>query len=384
MDEKGFDLMRSKQLPVRVILVCLVMLISLSSCNQSTIIEETSDYSITSDNCFETVITDEQEDTNIVPETTADLYEIIEVPKPESDPYETITKEAFYADYSPATDYWDSYYRTVHGFMSGSISEQEQEPFISDNRPQEDGLYLRNSFALYSYDGQAYSVLDSNGEISFTVFKGGAYVTLEEVAAYVFAFGDIPANYTTAKKGSPTSSIWGKYLRLNHSAFSGSTTKYPYEPELPNISGCGGSLYYYEIDIGTTGTDCDPSYVAYTYNDGYKITRGAARIVYSRFDANQNSIIDINEKFLFYTNNHYNDFREYLNYEGGWGEIFGNITGGGMISSKYNYNPTPYVYTKLKDFRELNSYDIVDYDIVLFVPFEDKKYFLYEVKDEFC
>ena len=46
---------------------------------------------------------------------------------------------------------------------------------------------------------------------------------------------------------------------------------------------------------------------------------------------------------MFYTYNHYNDFQEYLNYEGGWGQMFGNITGGGTISSKYNYNPTPYV-----------------------------------------
>jgi len=32
-----------------------------------------------------------------------------------------------------------------------------------------------------------------------------------------------------------------------------------------------------------------------------------------------------------------------LNYFGGWGETFGNITGGGSISSKYDYNPTDYI-----------------------------------------
>ena len=47
--------------------------------------------------------------------------------------------------------------------------------------------------------------------------------------------------------------------------------------------------------------------------------------------------------YVFYTYNHYNDFREYLNYYGGWGEMFGNITGGGTISSKTDCNPTPYV-----------------------------------------
>ena len=359
---------------VRFILIILSLSILLCSCRQNVPAEVTTGIIEVSETIFETENSTEVETTNDVPDTTVDPYEVVEVPKPGFDPYETVSKEEFYADYSPATDYWDSYYRTAHGFMSGSIEEQDQNPSISDNRPTEDGLFLRNSFALYSYDGQAYTVLDSEGEVSFTVYKCGAYVTLEEVAAYVFAFGDIPANYSSSKNTKPSASIWGQYLRLNHSAFSGSTSKYPYEPELPDISGCGGSLYYYEIDIGTTGTDCDPSYVAYKYNDGSKITRGAARIVYSRFDANQNNIIDINEKFLFYTNNHYNDFREYLNYEGGWGEIFGNITGGGTISSKYNYNPTPYVKSKLKDFRAFNAEYVIKQVVILCIPYEERKY----------
>ena len=35
-------------------------------------------------------------------------------------------------------------------------------------------------------------------------------------------------------------------------------------------------------------------------------------------------------------------FTEYLNYYGGWGKTFGNITGGGVYDSKTNCNPTPY------------------------------------------
>ena len=209
---------------------------------------------------------------------------------------------------------------------------------------------MRNTHASFSEDGNTYYIVDYNGDIVSKVFKGAAYVSLEEVAAYVLAFGNIPANYTSSKKTDPDDSIWGEYLRLNHSKFSGSTSKYPYEPELPDISGCGGRLEYYEIDIGTTGTDCDPSYTAKIYNDGHSITRGAARIVYARFDVNGDKIIDINERYVFYTYNHYNDFQEYLNYYGGWGEIFGNITGGGKISDKYNCNPTPYVPVARRDF----------------------------------
>lgn len=273
-----------------------------------------------------------------------------EAPEPTTDPYVGVNKTAFYANYTPATSNGDAYYRTLHGLMSGSIAPQDQHPTLAENRPMEDGLYVRNTYGRYSPDGKTYYVVDANGEEVNRIYRDGAYVTLEEVAAYIFAFGTVPPNYQSGKKGSPSTSPWGKYLRLNHSYFSGNTNKYPYEPELPYISGCGGYLDYYEVDIGTTGTTCDPGYYATDYNNGSRITRGAARIVYTRYDANGNNVIDINEKFLFYTNNHYNDFREYLNYEGGWGELFGNITGGGTLSSKYDYNPTPYVPTLRADF----------------------------------
>lgn len=259
------------------------------------------------------------------------------------DPYVNVDVDAFYASYTPAVSASDAYFRTLHHLMSGSIAEQDQAPTVSPDRPTSNGRFIRNSAYHYSEDGNTYFVVNEKGEVVNKIFRGGAYVTLEEVAAYVLAFGDIPANYTSSKKGYPSTDPWGKYLRCNNSAFSGDTSRYPYEPVLPRISGCGGDLYYYEIDIGTTGTDCDPSYPVTPYNNGSRITRGAARIVYTRFDANRDNIIDPNEKFLFYTYNHYNDFQEYLNYYGGWGEMFGNITGGGTLSSRTDYAPTPYV-----------------------------------------
>ncbi len=264
------------------------------------------------------------------------------------DPYVNMSKEEFYSNYEPAKSNDDAYYRSLHGFMSGSIAEQDQAPTLASYQPMESGKYIRNSSYLYSSDNEVYYLYNSHGEITKEIYKNGAYVTLEEVAAYVFAFGDVPPNYTAKKNADPLDSPWGEYLRLNHTYFSGDTTRYPYEPVLPNISGCGGTYDYYEIDIGTTGTDCDPTYSCEVYNDGYNITRGAARIVYSRFDKYEKPLTDINSKYLFYTYNHYNDFQEYLNYEGGWGEMFGNITGGGTISSKNDYNPTDYIETVSK------------------------------------
>ncbi len=264
-------------------------------------------------------------------------------PSDENDPYANMSAETFYANYTPATNSQDAYYRSKHGFLSGELTVPDQAPNISSYRPKIDSCYVRNQNMLYDESRETYTVVDVYGNAAFQVYREGGYITLEEVAAYVYAFGTYPKNYTTSKNTDPMDSIWGEYLRLNHTAFSGSTKKYPYEPVLPNITGCGGTLNYFEMDIGTTGTDCDPAYPTKLYNDGQTITRGAARIVYGKNDLNGNKIYESGEFHLFYTYNHYNDFQEYLNYAGGWGEMFGNITGGGDISSTTNYNPTPYV-----------------------------------------
>ncbi len=257
---------------------------------------------------------------------------------------------AFYASYTPATSYKDSYYRTKHYLMSGSISSQDQNPTYSSTRLTKDGKYVRNNSSYYSEDKKTYSVVDYEGNVVNQIYRCGAYVTLEDVASYVYAFGDVPINYNTNTiyTSGPSSDPWGKYLRLNHNYFSGNTSKYPYEPELPDAYGnnSSGQHVYYEIDIGTTGTDCDPNYASVIYNNGTTINRGAARIVYSRYYGNDwDDITDCNQRYVFYTNNHYNDFEEYLNYQGGWGKKFGNITGGGTISSKTDYNPTSYPST---------------------------------------
>ena len=276
----------------------------------------------------------------------------------ESDPYADVNKEEFYVNYQPACCYEDACYRTEHFLLSGYLEVPGQYATVSDYQPiDESGALIRNTDCLYADDGNTYIVVDAYGVEVFRVYKGAAYITLEEVAAYMYAFGGsndtLPANYSSKKSTKPTGSPWGEYLRVNHSYFKGDTSRYPYEPELPDISGCGGNLQYYEMDIGTTGTDTGGGYEVRIYNDGTRITRGAARLVYARQDKNRNGIFEPDEVFVFYTANHYNDFREYLNYYGGWGEIFGNETGGGTLSSKYDCNPTPYVPTGYASFVEM-------------------------------
>ena len=226
--------------------------------------------------------------------------------------YASMTPEEFYADYEIAENAEDAYWRSYYGFMSGTLRVPDEAPRVVQNRPMQDGMYIRNSVNQF-IDEDTYVLVDVNGDVVMEIYRGGGYITLEEVAAYVYAFGDIPANYDANKKAKPTSSKWGEYLRVNNTKFTGDTRRYPYEPELPRISGCGGDLTYYEIDIGTTGTTRGEGYAVRIYNNGSSITRGAARIVYTRYDRNGNNIIDLDERYVFYTYNHYNDFQEYLN-----------------------------------------------------------------------
>lgn len=262
----------------------------------------------------------------------------------DSDPYVDVDVAEFYANYTTACCHQDAVYRSAHYLMSGELEVPDAAVTATDDQPMEGNVYIRNTDNFYLNDGNTYVVVDAQGQYVMQIHRGGAYITLEEVAAYMYAFGgsgDIPANYSSYKKEKPTSSSWGKYLRVNHSNFSGDTNRYPNEPELPNITGCGGSLQYHEMDIGTTGCGNNPS----IYNNGSYINRGVARLVYARYDLNGDGVYSEDEVYVFYTYNHYNDFQEYLNYYGGWGEIFGYVTGGGT--------PSDYVETLYASFREL-------------------------------
>lgn len=276
-----------------------------------------------------------------------------------TDPYVGVDKEEFYENYTTACCYNDAMYRTQHFLLSGRLEVPGQYVQEAAYRPMEGDLYIRNTSTYYLDDDNTYVVVDGYGREMLRIYRGAAYITLEEVAAYMYAFGGsgcvLPANYTSAKSTKPANNPWGIYLRLNHSYFTGDTSRYPYEPALPDITGCGGELQYFEMDIGTTGT-ITPGYShGALYNNGTSITRGAARLVYARQDKNRNHIYEPDEVYVFYTHNHYNDFREYLNYYGGWGEMFGNVTGGGMFDSKHNYNPTPYPVTAYADFSKFQG-----------------------------
>lgn len=240
------------------------------------------------------------------------------------DPYKYINMSEFYSSYSEAVSYQDAYYRTTHGFISGDKKTQIAVP--TSNAEIIDDVYVRYTTATYilSTRGDYIGYL-INGDEPKIIYYGGGYTALEEVAAYILAFGEVPpnSNYAKNKNGQKEAiAKWGRYGRVNVGYYSNDVSKYPNEPELPGFR----KLEYTETDFGTA-----------SYNTGSSISRGACRICFT--DIDNSSKID--DRYVFYTYNHYSDFQEYLNYYNGWGKRFGS-------DSSSTAKPSSYPKTTLK------------------------------------
>ena len=90
----------------------------------------------------------------------------------------------FYANYTPASSSTDAYYRSLHGFMSGDISKQNQEPTLAHYQPMVGESYVRNTSALYSNDGNTYYIYNSGTNKTATIFL----IYLKSLLKYLLAF----------------------------------------------------------------------------------------------------------------------------------------------------------------------------------------------------
>lgn len=282
-------------------------------------------------------------------------YNIPEV-VPTSDPYYSIDTASertnFHTNnFNRATSYEDAMYRTNHYLISGDVKDTADDANYDLNhipfRKYRELAKYRIDEGYYTYrpngDFESYTINNLEGKVK-KIYYGAAYVTLEDVAAYVFAFLDAPANWSSNKTGSIGN--WGIYKRFNDSYFSANTDKYKYEPDVPRTDFDGryegeGVYKYYEMDFGYTQTGWTLGYSTYSkpYNNGSSITRGAVRLVYTARTTDNEigaKYIPLEHRHVFLTMNHYNDFIEYLNYENGWGIPFGWMSAGNEYVSGMN------------------------------------------------
>ena len=240
-----------------------------------------------------------------------------------SDPYINVNKNDFYSNYVVATTYEDAYYRTKHNLMSGDITPQDH---LAEEGLKESDSYIKCTTATYVLDADgnylAYIPNTSNTD-DHIIFYGAAYTSLDEVAAYILAFGEQPINTNYSKNDKSLSiSLWGIYGRVNNGTFRASSS-YKYQPFFPS------GYTWIESDFGTEGGFYVGNGPVGKYNNGSSITRGTARFVYS----DKPGIRSIDTRCVFYTYNHYNDFQEYLNYDNGWSGRYGNESAGNPYCS---------------------------------------------------
>ncbi len=150
-------------------------------------------------------------------------------------------------------------------------------------------------------------VYDEYGQTMKEIYKGEYYTEVEDVAAYIAAFSDVPENYyfTTERNGYSESKeecyeLYGNACRIYPGPYDSNYSHLPY-----SLDG-----YYNEADIGGDG-----------YAESSSWNRGALRVVFTLSGISQyGSDVPV----VFYTNDHYDTFVEYKNYYGGWGSAFGD------------------------------------------------------------
>ena len=268
-----------------------------------------------------------------------------------NDPYKSVNKDDFYKNYKPASSYEDAYFRTKHKLLSGEyIQEDGSLPSNKNNPKNKDGDFYKIANAHYevSSTGEklSYNINVLDGE-DYKIYSCGIYVSLNDVAAYLFAFNDIPCNYLE-DKDAKTEAVreYGEFGRLNFSKYSGpSSSSYQYEPYLEGQK--EKTLYYKEVDFGATSGSNK------YYSNGKINNRGPYRLlVATSTNKSYSTSTTIYNRYVYYTYNHYNDFAEYLNYYNGFGKVFGNVTAGNT-QDKYNSSnpPTPKVDSVLASYN---------------------------------
>jgi uncharacterized membrane protein len=272
-----------------------------------------------------------------------------------------------------ANDYNDSQSRTSNKESSGF--KQNNTSYLARNNTanykNEQGVYYRLSDSIYGNNGNSFRINMIDGSEGPAIYKGAVYTDMDDVAAYLYAFGELPVNMDYNSKTGKTSSVndWGKYGRVNNAAYSNNSADFKYEPEAwthsiyfdKPESSTDYWYYYVETDYGPQNYNQE-SYVTdpHIYNNGDSIvSRGVSRFIYTAaFTTSEHNdsdrgkpVTNVLERHVFYTYNHYNDFQEYLNYYGGWNTRYGNMTAGNGYNKAVSSNPPttvePFAWTTM-------------------------------------
>lgn len=150
-------------------------------------------------------------------------------------------------------------------------------------------------------------IYNEYGQVMKEIYKDEYYTDIEDVAAYIAVFSDVPDNYyfTTERGGYSKSKeacygLYGDKCRIYPGPYESNYSHLPYSLD----------SYYNEADVGGDGYATSASW-----------NRGALRIVFTLSGIEH---YGDDAPVVFYTDDHYGTFVEYKNYHGGWSPAFGD------------------------------------------------------------
>lgn len=172
--------------------------------------------------------------------------------------------------------------------------------------------------AVPEYVGEVYGIPNSD----VVLVKGEVYTELNDVAAYIIAFKELPVNYFYKSDKSTCSAKYGSSCRL---VGSKQYSNDPYSSHTSPILTDGASEYH----------ECDLA----SYDGEYSTSsRGSYRLVYS---------LDEGKEIVYFTDCHYENFSEYYNYYNGFGPWWGN----GDINQDFDRYPDTISHPVAYDYK---------------------------------
>lgn len=199
--------------------------------------------------------------------------------------------------------------------ISSSISSSSSSSSSSSRTPttsyDADNYYRLSpedfSEKIYTFDGESCTFSDSG----YTITIDQDCLDAESVCYYWMAFEQMPPNYFTTDeyKSDTTAAVrYGKNgrcaSRYSYGSYSGG-----YAQVIGPFYNQTSTGYYWEFDIALSSV----------YNTGSSITRGTGRVVVV---VDGLKVYGGDGPVCFYTTDHYSSFREFVNYQDGWGGSF--------------------------------------------------------------
>lgn len=181
------------------------------------------------------------------------------------------------------------------------------EPVVSEDGTSID-CYAKNSSGRYY--------------VVETIYKGGIYTDSNEVACYINAFGECPANYVLYSNSKYSNFPDGTLSQTNAKKYTYNTygnkgRLYTYYNQLDGyvtsvpVDTDGSNFHYWEVDIAVTDA----------YASGTSFNRGGGRLIVFP-DGVTTGTYDSGKTFIVKTIDHYQHAREFANYLEGWGANF--------------------------------------------------------------